>query len=56
MDHAVTSVDFVNYEDEDWELRHDEIGFIYKILRRQCLLEPEILISDPKAEEKHLKQ
>ena len=48
MDHAVSSMDFVNYEDEDWELRHDEDGFIYKILKRQCLLDPEIHVSDLK--------
>ena len=48
MDHATSSVDFINYEDEDWELRHDEDGFIYKILKRQCLLDPEIHVSDLK--------
>ena len=54
---ATASMDFVNYEDEDWELRHDEDGFTYKILKRQHLLNPEqIPLSDPKAEEKHRKQ
>ena len=54
---AAASMDFVNYENEDWELRHDEDGFTYKILKRQRLLDPEqIPLSDPKAEEKHRKQ
>ena len=48
-------MDFVNYEDEDWELRRDADGFTYKILKCHRLLDPEIPISNPKAEEKRQK-
>ena len=51
---AAASMDFVNYEDEDWELRHDEDGFTYKILKCQRLLDPvQISLSNPKVKEKH---
>ena len=39
---SLASMDFVNYEDDDWELRHDADGFTYKILKRHRLLDPEI--------------
>ncbi|KDP46398.1 hypothetical protein JCGZ_10238 [Jatropha curcas] len=48
-------------EGEEWELRHDDDGFTYKILKRQRLLDPaagavQPSLTDPKAEERHRRQ
>lgn len=48
---------------EEWELRHDDDGFTYKILKRQRLSDPAAIAADsqrhstdPKAQEKHRRQ
>ena len=46
---------------EEWELRHDDDGFTYKILKRQRLTDPSAAVSqlplaDPKAEAKRRRE
>lgn len=46
---------------EEWELRHDDDGFTYKILKRQRLTDPsdavsQLPLADPKAEAKRRRE